>query len=246
MSSSFVDSDSSLNLVNLFYFNNHNNHPVDLLVGEIIIWPTNSNYPKGFLLCDGSSYNKTEYSELYAVISNTYGSGTGTFKVPDFRNKHMRSGNVQGNNIQVGTDGGNNTIIEDNLPSHKHNISYNDDNWIYNVNTVINYNIPNLVIARPNVTDGAQKQSDVEVDADGSRVCGSHTHNIAYGSSSISLNYTINTIPAVGPRINTFSSYINNAPLKTLYSTDTSPFTGGTSYVPKSKKVYYLIYSGKH
>ena len=34
MSSSF---DSNLNLVNLFYFNNHNNHPVDLLVGEIII-----------------------------------------------------------------------------------------------------------------------------------------------------------------------------------------------------------------
>ena len=130
MSSLFDTTD--LSLVNLFYFNNHNNHPVDLLVGEIIIWPTDNNYPKGFLLCDGGQYSTTEYNELYDIIGSIYGSGTGTFKVPDFRNKHIRGGNMQGT-IQFGQASGNNIIASDNLPSHTHEISptctYTNSTW---------------------------------------------------------------------------------------------------------------------
>ena len=56
--------------------------------------------PPGYLLCDGSEQNQGTYSELYAVVSNTYGSGvydailnpTGlkgyqTFRLPDLRGR---------------------------------------------------------------------------------------------------------------------------------------------------------------
>ena len=43
--------------------------------------------PEGWLICDGSEYNTTEYANLYTVIGTTYGSGAGTFMVPDMRGK---------------------------------------------------------------------------------------------------------------------------------------------------------------
>jgi len=38
-----------------------------------------------FLLCDGSSYSTTTYSELYAVIGTTFGGSGSNFNVPDYR-----------------------------------------------------------------------------------------------------------------------------------------------------------------
>ena len=40
------------------------------------MWPT-TNIPSDYLLCDGSSYNTTTYSALFAVL--------GTNTLPDFR-----------------------------------------------------------------------------------------------------------------------------------------------------------------
>jgi hypothetical protein len=62
----------------------------------------------GFLECDGSTYFTFEYPELWNVIGNTYGGNgnfdestgeyTGTFKVPDYRNKRLCGiGPVDGN-----------------------------------------------------------------------------------------------------------------------------------------------------
>lgn len=41
--------------------------------------------PTGWLLCDGSAVSRTTYSDLFAVISTTYGVGDGstTFNLPD-------------------------------------------------------------------------------------------------------------------------------------------------------------------
>ena len=42
--------------------------------------------PNGFLLCDGSSYSRTQYPLLFAVVGTTYGSIDGShFNVPDLR-----------------------------------------------------------------------------------------------------------------------------------------------------------------
>ena len=39
--------------------------------------------PNGYLLCDGASYKVTDYPDLYAVISNTYGGDSTNFNVPN-------------------------------------------------------------------------------------------------------------------------------------------------------------------
>ena len=41
--------------------------------------------PNGYLLCDGASYKRYDYPDLYAVIGNTYGGDDVNFNVPDYR-----------------------------------------------------------------------------------------------------------------------------------------------------------------
>lgn len=62
----------------------------------------------GFLECDGTTYNVSDYPLLWEVIGNTYGGSgsynsttkaySGTFSVPDYRNRRLcGTGNVDGN-----------------------------------------------------------------------------------------------------------------------------------------------------
>lgn len=53
-------------------------------VGSIVMWPTGTA-PTGWLLCDGSAVSRTTYSELFALISTTFGVGDGstTFNLPN-------------------------------------------------------------------------------------------------------------------------------------------------------------------
>jgi microcystin-dependent protein len=45
--------------------------------------------PTNWLLCDGSAISRTTYSDLYAVVGTTYGTGNGstTFNIPDIRGR---------------------------------------------------------------------------------------------------------------------------------------------------------------
>src|SRR5579872_1646434 len=45
--------------------------------------------PSGWLLCDGSEYNRTTYADLFAAVGTKYGAGNGTttFNVPDCRQR---------------------------------------------------------------------------------------------------------------------------------------------------------------
>jgi microcystin-dependent protein len=54
--------------------------------GSIMIW-AGSTAPAGWLLCDGTAVSTTTYAALYAVIGTTFGSGTGTFSVPNLKGK---------------------------------------------------------------------------------------------------------------------------------------------------------------
>lgn len=60
-------------------------------VGSVLTFPF-SSIPSGFLECDGSAISRTTYSDLFAVISDDYGSGDGstTFNIPDYRGQFMR------------------------------------------------------------------------------------------------------------------------------------------------------------
>lgn len=46
---------------------------------------------KGWFLCDGASYLRSEYPDLFAVIGNNFGTADGThFNVPDLRGQFLK------------------------------------------------------------------------------------------------------------------------------------------------------------
>ncbi len=82
-------------------------------VGTILPFagPT-SAVPEGYLLCNGASLNKNNYTALYAIIGNGWGGNTTSFNLPDCRGMFLRgvasgSGNDPDRNSRVvsGTGG---------------------------------------------------------------------------------------------------------------------------------------------
>jgi microcystin-dependent protein len=64
-------------------------------VGSIMAFTVASS-PDGWLLCDGTSYRKTDYSALYAVIGNTFGSIDNSFNVPNYQGAFLRGTGTNG------------------------------------------------------------------------------------------------------------------------------------------------------
>lgn len=75
--------------------NQANSERFSVLVGTIVYLSYNpgSSSPKGWLFCDGAAVSRTAYSDLYAKIGTSFGSGDGstTFNVPDLRGVFIRS-----------------------------------------------------------------------------------------------------------------------------------------------------------
>ena len=57
-----------------------------------------SKPPSGFLLCDGTLYNITDYPALAGIIRYTYGGSGAQFAVPDMRGRSPMNINPQNNN----------------------------------------------------------------------------------------------------------------------------------------------------
>ena len=53
-------------------------------VGAIKIW-NDSTAPSGYLICDGTTYSKSQYPDLYDALGSDYQLSAEQFKVPDFR-----------------------------------------------------------------------------------------------------------------------------------------------------------------
>lgn len=64
-------------------------------IGAVVPY-TSNDVPSGFLLCDGSTYNKADYPLLYAKTPAALRIDENTFKVPDLREKFVEgaSGNI--------------------------------------------------------------------------------------------------------------------------------------------------------
>jgi microcystin-dependent protein/predicted acyltransferase (DUF342 family) len=93
--------------------------------GTILMWST-SSAPTGYVLCDGTAQSRTTYSDLFAVIGTTYGSGDGstTFNVPDMRSR-FPLGYGQGTgltNRTLNQTGGEetHTLSWNEMPAHTH------------------------------------------------------------------------------------------------------------------------------
>jgi microcystin-dependent protein len=91
------------------------------------------NIPIDFLLCDGSTINRNDFSDLFATLGEAWGEGDAatTFEIPDLRGRFMRGqDHAAGNDpnaatrtaIQVGGNTGDNvgSLQADEVKSHNH------------------------------------------------------------------------------------------------------------------------------
>ena len=104
----------------------------NLLPAGIVSPFAGSSAPTGYLLCDGSAINRTDYAKLFAVISTTYGVGNGstTFNLPDLRGRVIAAlDNMGGTDAgrldlanTLGTTAGTqtHTLTTAEIPSHNH------------------------------------------------------------------------------------------------------------------------------
>jgi len=77
--------------------------------------------PVGCLWCDGGTYDKADYPDLYAVLAPAFIVDADTFKVPDLRDQFVSGAGSTGD---IGTTGGAATVTlsESEIPSHSHTI----------------------------------------------------------------------------------------------------------------------------
>lgn len=91
-----------------------------LPIGAYLSYPSQKTIPAGFMIADGRSLKKSEYSELFNVLGYVYGGSGENFNLPNFADgKFMRG--IGGNAAALGT------AQQDELKSHSHNISANTD-----------------------------------------------------------------------------------------------------------------------
>jgi len=106
---------------------------VSLLVGEIRMYG-GASAPTGWIICDGQAISRTTFSDLFAVIGETYGAGDGstTFNVPDHRSRGPVGDNAAGGGglttRVVGDEFGNETHTHT-LPSHSHTTPSHNHQW---------------------------------------------------------------------------------------------------------------------
>jgi len=95
----------------------------DTPIGTIWMF-AGSSAPSGWMICNGDAISRTTYSDLFSVISTTYGIGDGstTFNIPDFRGR-AAIGEGQGAGLtdrSLGDTPGEEThvLVDGELPSH--------------------------------------------------------------------------------------------------------------------------------
>lgn len=91
-------------------------------VGSIII-STSSVIPTGYLVCDGSAVDRSQYADLFAVIGTTYGPGDGlnTFNLPNLSGK-VAVGQASG--LVLGSTGGEaeHVLQSGEIAAHTHDV----------------------------------------------------------------------------------------------------------------------------
>jgi len=96
-----------------------------------VVWDfAGSSAPSGFLLCDGASYSRTTYANLFAVIGTAYGSeDINSFNVPDYRGRVSVGAGAGGGltSRSVGDAGGEEAhqLSVGELPAHTHDYTSN-------------------------------------------------------------------------------------------------------------------------
>lgn len=113
------------------YYNNtmHLEKGGDTLPIGTILPFSGSTIPNNYLLADGSAVSRTTYSELFAIIGTTYGSGDGstTFNLPNLKGKVPVGLDSNDTDFDIlGETGGEktHTLTVQELPAHKHSLNF--------------------------------------------------------------------------------------------------------------------------
>lgn len=92
------------------------------LIGQVTFYICNPA-PDGVLPCDGSTYLRVDYPELYAALDTAFIIDADTFVLPDLRGRFVVSvGTLGSNTYNLGDIGGeaSHTLTIDEMPSHAH------------------------------------------------------------------------------------------------------------------------------
>lgn len=83
-------------------------NPTRGVVAGTIIPYGSTTIPTDYLLCDGTAVSRTTYSDLFAIISTSFGVGDGstTFNLPDMRQRFVLGKAASGTGSTFGGTGG--------------------------------------------------------------------------------------------------------------------------------------------
>lgn len=111
------------------YYNNtmHLEKGGDTLPIGTILPFSGSTIPNNYLLADGSAVSRTTYSELFAIIGTTYGTGDGstTFNLPNLKGRVPVGLDSNDTDFDIlGETGGEktHTLTTNEMPSHSHRL----------------------------------------------------------------------------------------------------------------------------
>ena len=85
--------------------------------------------PTGWLLCDGTSYSRATYTNLFTAIGTSFGFVDGThFNVPDLRGMFLRGSGTNGTNAKAINGNFNGSVVgtyqQDQIQGHYHEFQY--------------------------------------------------------------------------------------------------------------------------
>lgn len=163
-----------------------------LLPSGVVAPYAGSSAPKGWLLCDGSTYNRGDYPDLSKALG---GSGT-TFTLPDMRSRSVvgaGAGAGLSNRTLLATGGEeNHTLSTSEMPSHSHGVT--DPGHVHTTSGGAQYVVdfgPNTVGGTPgipfNQTGMLPAVTNISIQAAG----GGTGHNNMH--PWVALNYIIKT-----------------------------------------------------
>lgn len=100
-----------------------------MIIGQIIMLPTESNIPEWLLPCDGRILSGYEYPDLRNALSEAYWFlESSNFRIPDFRGRApFGVGTGTAGNLSIAQEGGSQTVNLgiNNIPEHNHNVAVN-------------------------------------------------------------------------------------------------------------------------
>lgn len=223
-----------------------NNKIQNFPVGTIVPFFGSASIPDGWLLCNGSAYSTTgTYKDLYDVIGTTYGSGSGTFLLPNMDSFYPSSSNVD-NVTNYPTNHTHSGNISHVATSTSHTITHNHTGGDVGINAAsANHNHD----ARANSVNGGQTPA-ANTNSNAARAVNpgpaanspqaawiSHFHNAGGGTTNVgAANYDHNhNVMNIASSFNASGT----APAHVLGS-NTFNFSSST-YTPGAVRAYFII-----